>query len=127
MKRLLLILLIVKTNIAYPQVLYEYSEYDDMPGTEEGFWIILIISLLSAFFFGYLYGIEARNKQLGREKDEEIIAKEREKANLKSWENLPDKQKSLWKELRTLNRRGATESEEARIKEILEELDKLEI
>ena len=127
MKRLLLILLIVKTNIAYPQVPYEYSEYDDMPGTEEGFWIIFIISLLSAFFFGYLYGIEARNKQLGREKDEEIIAKEREKANLKSWENLPDKQKSLWKELRTLNRRGATESEEASIKEILEELDKLEI
>ena len=135
MKKLLIILLIIRTNIAYSQVPIEYDQYDDMPMTEEGAIAIVIISLLAAFFFGYLYGIDARNKQIDREKSEEIIAKEIakerakeiEETNRKDWENLSDKQKILWKELRTLNPIGATESEEARMIEIFEELDKLEI
>ena len=81
MKKLLLILLIIRTNIAYSQVPVEYNYLDDVQESIPMRFrlLFLILTLAVAFFFiGYLYGIEARDKQVYEEKLEAIKAKEAE-------------------------------------------------
>ena len=81
MKKLLLILLLIKTNITYPQVPVELDYSEDLQsGIPMRYRLLfLILILVVAFFFiGYLYGIEARDKQVYEEKMEEIKAREAE-------------------------------------------------
>ena len=81
MKKLLLILVLIKTNIAYPQVPVEYDYSEDLQSEIPMRYrlLFLILTLAVAFFFiGYLYGIEARDKQDYEEKMEEIKAREAE-------------------------------------------------
>lgn len=81
MKKLLLILVLIKTNIVYPQVPVEYDYYEDLQSEIPMRYrlLFLILTLAVAFFFiGYLYGIEARDKQVYEEKMEEIKAREAE-------------------------------------------------
>jgi hypothetical protein len=81
MKKLLLILLIIRTNISYSQVPVEYNYLDDVQESIPMRFrlLFLILTLAVAFFFiGYLYGIEARDKQVYEEKLEAIKAKEAE-------------------------------------------------
>jgi len=81
MKKLLLILLLIKTNITYPQVPVEYDYSEDLQsGIPMRYRLLfLILILVVAFFFiGYLYGIEARDKQVYEEKMEAIKAREAE-------------------------------------------------
>jgi|TARA_B100000497_G_scaffold47525_1_gene54965 hypothetical protein len=81
MKKLLLILLLIKTNITYPQVPVELDYSEDLQsGIPMRYRLLfLILILVVAFFFiGYLYGIEARDKQVYEEKMEAIKAREAE-------------------------------------------------
>ena len=81
MKKLLLILLLIKTNITYPQVPVEYDYPEDLQsGIPMRYRLLfLILILVVAFFFiVYLYGIEARDKQVYEEKMEAIKAREAE-------------------------------------------------
>ena len=81
MKKLLLILLLIKTNISYPQVPVEYDYSEDLQSVIPMRYrlLFLILILVVAFFFiGYLYGIEARDKQVYEEKMEAIKAREAE-------------------------------------------------
>ena len=81
MKKLLLILLLIKTNITYPQVPVEYDYSKDLQSEIPMRYrlLFLILILVVAFFFiGYLYGIEARDKQVYEEKMEAIKAREAE-------------------------------------------------
>jgi len=81
MKKLLLILLLIKTNITYPQVPVEYDYSEDLQSVIPMRYrlLFLILILVVAFFFiGYLYGIEARDKQVYEEKMEAIKAREAE-------------------------------------------------